>query len=293
MPAWTEGFPPVDHVVRYLTRYEERYHLPVHHGVRVTAMRRETPGGHGFLVDTDASGWHADAVISATGTWDRPFWPAYPGSRSFRGRQLHTAGYRSPEPFRGLRVIVVGGGNSAAQLLAEVSTVAANTTWVTPRPPRFLPDDVDGRVLFDVASARSAALAAGRGDQGGVAALGDIVMIPTVKDARDRGVLTARPLFRSLTANGVAWADGTVEPADTIIWCTGFRPALNHLAPLHLPRTSGHLDMQGTRAAGEPRLHLLGYGDWTGQASATLIGVGRTARAAVHDLTESLAATVG
>ena len=46
-------------------------------------------------------------------------------------------------------------------------------------------------------------------------------------------------------------------------------------------------------AAGEPRLHLLGYGDWTGQASATLIGVGRTARAAVHDLTESLAATVG
>jgi len=192
--------------------------------------------------------------------------------------------------------IVVGNGDhvaTIAQLLAEVSTVAANTTWVTPRPPRFLPDDVDGRVLFDVASARSAALAAGRGDQGGVAALGDIVMIPTVKDARDRGVLTARPLFRSLTVGGVAWADGTEESADAIIWCTGFRPALNHLTPLHLPRTSGHLDMQGTRAAGEPRLHLLGYGDWTGQASATLIGVGRTARAAVHDLTESLAATVG
>lgn len=160
---------------------------------------------------------------------------------------------------------------------------------MTPRPPRFLPDDVDGRVLFDVASARSAALAAGRGDRGGVAALGDIVMIPTVKDARDRGVLTARPLFRSLTADGVAWADGTVEPADAIIWCTGFHPVLGHLASLRLPRVSGHLAVQGTRAAGEPRLHLVGYGDWTGPASATLIGVGRTARAAVHDVTESVA----
>lgn len=284
MPAWTEGFPPVDHVVRYLTRYEQRYDLPVHHGVRVTSVRRESPDGQGFLVDASAGGWRADAVISGTGTWDRPFWPSYPGARIFQGRQLHTAQYRSPDPFRGLRVVVVGGGNSAAQLLAEVSTVAS-TTWVTPRPPRFLPDDVDGRVLFDVASARSAALAAGRGDQGGVAALGDIVMIPTVKDARARGVLTARPLFRSLTVDGVAWADGTAEPADVIIWCTGFGPALHHLAPLRLPRRSGHLAMHGTNVVGEPGLHLLGYGDWTGPASATLIGVGRTARAAVHDLT--------
>ena len=57
--------------------------------------------------------------------------------------------YRRPDPFSGQRVVVVGGGNSGAQILAEVSTVAA-TTWVTSRPPRFLPDDVDGRVLFDV-----------------------------------------------------------------------------------------------------------------------------------------------
>jgi putative flavoprotein involved in K+ transport len=74
-----------------------------------------------------------------------------------------------------------------------------------------------------------------------------------------------------------------------IIWCTGFRPALNHLAPLQLSRTAGQLHMLGTQVVGEPRLHLLGYGDWTGPASATLIGVGRTARAAVHDITESLA----
>ncbi len=284
MPAWPEGFPPVGHVVEYLTRYQERYHLPVRRGVRVTSVHRDSPGETGFLVNTDVGGWRADAVISATGTWDRPFWPAYPGARSFQGRQLHTAQYRSPEPYRGQRVVVVGGGNSAAQLLAEVSTLAS-TTWVTLREPRFLPDDVDGRVLFDVASARSVALAAGRSDQGGVAALGDIVMIPTVREARDRGVLTARPLFRSLTRDGVQWADDSLQHADTIIWCTGFRPALSHLAQLHLPRSAGKVTVQGTQVVGETGLHLLGYGDWTGPASATLIGVGRTARAAIGELT--------
>ena len=86
MPAWTEGFPPVDHVVRYLTRYEQRYDLPVHHGVRVTSVRRESPDGQGFLVDASAGGWRADAVISGTGTWDRPFWPSYPGCPDLPGQ---------------------------------------------------------------------------------------------------------------------------------------------------------------------------------------------------------------
>ena len=67
-----------------------------------------------------------------------------------------------------------------------------------------------------------------------------------------------------------------------MIWCTGFRPALSHLAPLGLRGRRGHLATDGTRAAGEPLLHLLGYGDWTGPASATLIGVGRPDRDAAH-----------
>ena len=55
-------------------------------------------------------------------------------------------------------------------------------------------------------------------------------------------------------------------------------PALPHLAPLRLRNTDGHIVTTGTQAVGEPRLHLLGYGDWTGPASAILIGVGRLAR---------------
>ena len=285
MPTWTPGFPPAEHVRDYLTRYEARYDLPVEHGVRVTAVRYQPDPADGFWVDTTAGRWQARAVVSATGTWDRPFWPVYPGMRSFLGRQLHAADYRRAEDFAGRHVIVVGGGNSAAQILAEVSTVTT-TTWVTPRPPRFLPDDVDGRVLFDVATARSAALAGGGTDTGGVAALGDIVMVPPVKDARRRGVLTARPLFDRLTATGVTWADGAEQAADAIIWCTGFRPALNHLAPLRLTRDGRHPATLGTQSVDDPRVHLIGYGDWTGPASATLIGVGRTARAAVTGLSE-------
>src|SRR5690606_38147847 len=97
---------------------------------------------------------------------------------AFAGRQLHAADYRRPDEFAGQHVVVVGGGNSGAQILAEVSTVAA-TTWVTSRPPRFLADEVDGRVLFEAASARVKALAEGR-EHSGVAGLGDIVMVASV-----------------------------------------------------------------------------------------------------------------
>lgn len=76
-----------------------------------------------------------------------------PGRGVYRGRQVHSARYRRPEDFAGQAVLVVGGGNSGAQILAEVSKVA-RTTWVTERDPVFLPDDVDGRVLFERATAR-------------------------------------------------------------------------------------------------------------------------------------------
>jgi len=77
MPAWTERFPPAGHVVSYLSRYQERCRLPVHHGVRVRSVRCENADCQGFVVDTHTGGWRADAVITATGTWERPFWPTY------------------------------------------------------------------------------------------------------------------------------------------------------------------------------------------------------------------------
>ncbi|WP_026928470.1 ArsO family NAD(P)H-dependent flavin-containing monooxygenase [Granulicoccus phenolivorans] len=286
LPGWPmppqagEGFPTAGHVVDYLTRYELRYDLPVRRPVRVHRVGRT---GRQWTVDTDHGTWHSTAVISATGTWHRPNRPCYPGQATFTGQQLHTVDYRRPDPFAGQRVLIVGGGNSAAQILAEVSTVA-ETTWVTARPPRFMPDDVDGRVLFDVASARTAAERAGLPQQEGVSALGDIVMVPPVLAARARGVLTAREMFDHFDSTGVAWADGTRWACDTVIWCTGFHPDLDHLSRLRLTWQDDHPVTSGTRSLEQPGLHLLGYGDWTGPSSATLIGASRTAKQAVAEI---------
>ncbi|GAA4102149.1 ArsO family NAD(P)H-dependent flavin-containing monooxygenase [Nonomuraea soli] len=271
MPAPSDGgYPTAADTVAYLADYELRYNLPIERPVTVSAVRRD---GDALLVEGDRGSWRAKTVISATGTWWRPYVPYYPGG--FDGRQLHTVNYQGPEPFAGMRVVVVGGANSGAQILAEVSAVA-ETTWVTLRPPRLLPDELDGRALFEHATRRL------QGASGGD--LGDIVAVPSVRAARDRGVLKAEPMFARLTPDGVAWADGSALACDVIIWCTGFRPALGHLTPLKLRGPDGTIPVDGTQAIDEPRLHLLGYGDWTGPASATLIGAGRTARELVRRL---------
>ncbi|MFI0942750.1 ArsO family NAD(P)H-dependent flavin-containing monooxygenase [Streptomyces sp. NPDC021020] len=279
-----ETYPDAQHVVDYLADYERRYGLPVHRPVHVLGVHRDGPL---LRVDADSGTWQARAVVSATGTWSRPFIPAVPGREVFQGRQLHTVNYGSSEDFTEQHVVVVGGGNSGAQIAADL-TAHADVTWATQRPPRFLADNIDGRALFEAATARRRALETGAADTGGVASLGDIVAVPPVRAARDAGLLKASPMFARLAADGPVWQDGSAVRADAVIWCTGFRPALSHLAPLALRGHRGHIPTTGTRATAEPRLHLLGYGDWTGPASATLIGVGRPARDAAREIAELL-----
>ncbi|MCX5215995.1 ArsO family NAD(P)H-dependent flavin-containing monooxygenase [Kitasatospora sp. NBC_00240] len=274
-------WPDAAHVADYLAEYEKRYELPIHRPVRVLTVENTTDGG--LLAHTDDGDWHAEALVSATGTWWRPFIPAVPGRELFAGRQLHTRDYRTAGDFSGRRVVVVGGGNSGAQIAADLTTCAAAVRWVTRRPARFLPDEIDGRTLFELATRRVQA------DGPRISDLGDIVAVPPVRAARDRALLHDHRMFDALTPTGPRFADGTVWPADAVIWCTGFRPTLAHLAPLGL-RTGerGRIDTVGTCATADPRIHLLGYGDWTGPASATLIGVGRTARQAVAEIADRL-----
>ena len=80
-----------DEVPAYFAGYERRFDLPVHRPVRVSAVHR-TP--EGFRLTTSDGDWSARAVVSATGTWTRPFVPHYPGQETFAGRQLHTTAYR-------------------------------------------------------------------------------------------------------------------------------------------------------------------------------------------------------
>lgn len=262
MPFY-DGFPPAEHVINYLADYERRYGFDVRRPVQVERVDH-TCGA--FSVVTDSGEFQARTVVAATGTWSSPFIPHYPGS--FTGTQWHSANYPGAEQFRGARVAVVGAANSGAQIAAELSSVASSLTWYTRDTPRWMPDDIDGRELFKRNSARAVAILRGEEDPGADSELGDIVMLPAVKEARDSGRLKATQIFSSLSE---------VE-ADHLIWCTGFRPALGPVR--------GLLD---GRTPTVPGLFLVGYGDWVGPGSATITGVGPYGKKAA----EAISAMVG
>lgn len=278
MPRWAgEGTPNPAHVVGYLSEYEDRYGLDVHRGVRATSVTR----GRTVRVTTSTGPVEAEQVINATGTWRRPFVPGWAGASGFGGRQLHTVHYRGPEEFAGLRVAVVGGGNSAAQIMAEVAPVAADTRWVTRRPPSFLADDIDGEALFGLASARR--LASHHDDEDpSIADLRDIVMVPSVREARRRRQLVAHRPFTRFDGDDLVWQQQGVRwRADVVIWATGFRPALRHLRGTGVVPSDGASAVVDGVSQQDPRFHFVGYGAWTGTASATLVGVGQYAAATV------------
>ncbi|RJK94806.1 NAD(P)-binding domain-containing protein [Vallicoccus soli] len=272
--------PAAEVVPEYFAAYERDLGLPVLRPVRVTAVREAGDGR--LLVESSAGTRSARALVNATGTWTRPFWPAFPGRGAFRGRQLHTADYPGPGPFRGERVLVVGGGISAVQHLMDLATVGARTTWATRRPPlwRETPWDVDaGRTA--VAQVEEA-VRAGRPPESVVSVTG-LPVTDDVRAARAAGVLDRLPMPARLVEDGAVWPDGTRRPYDAVLWATGFRAALEHLAPLGLREPGGGIRMEGTRVARDPRVHLVGYGP-----SASTIGANRAGRAVVRDLLDLL-----
>ena len=271
--------PAASAVPAYFAAYEREHALAVHRPVTVDAVRHGADDR--LLVSTGAGDWAARAVINATGTWTRPFWPHVPGMESFHGRQLHTADYRGPEELAERRVVVVGGGTSAVQLLLELADVA-ETTWVTRRPPEFREGPFTEDLGRHVVALVDERVRAGLPPHSVVHATG-LPLTPQLRAARRRGLLDRLPMFDRITPDGVAWADGSTRPADVILWCTGWRAALDHLAPLRLRGPGGGIVMDGTRVVAEPRLHLVGYGP-----SASTVGANRAGRAAVRELRELL-----
>jgi glycine/D-amino acid oxidase-like deaminating enzyme len=279
-----DGAPAAEAVPAYFAEYERHFGLPVHRPVQVRSVR-SAPGG-GFVVGTDDGEWRTRAVVNATGTWTRPFVPHYPGQETFAGRQLSTADYRGAQEFTGRHVVVVGGGASAVQLIGEISRVTS-TTWVTRRPPVWR-EGPFGEAEGRAAVARvEAAVREGRLPGSVVGATG-LVVGPWVRDARERGALDRLPVFDRITTDGVVWnSPAAGQPAfvraDVILWATGFRAAVAHLAPLHLREPSGVIRLDGTAAVREPLLHLVGYGP-----SASTIGANRAGQAAARALRRQL-----
>ncbi|WP_300603635.1 NAD(P)-binding domain-containing protein [Niabella sp.] len=268
-------------VPRYYDLYEKKMGIRVYRPLKV-----ETVYNHEgrFYIDSSKTLFSASGIINATGTWENPYIPEYPGGDLFQGEQLHTKDFKTAGYFKGKHVIVVGAGISAIQLLDQISKVTT-TTWVTRRPPEFREGPFD-----DVAGHNAVALVEERVRKGlpplSVVSVTGLPVSPEVIDMKKRGVLKRFPMFNEITRDGVKWSDGHEEKADVILWNTGFKSALEHLKPV-LPReANGGILMTGrlaTMVAKEPRIHLVGYGP-----SASTIGANRAGAAAARELMKTL-----
>lgn len=271
--------PSRDAVPRYFASFERAFELPIVRPWPVGAVRRMDTDPTGELLVEGATGtWLTRAIVNATGTWTNPVVPSFPGQRSFLGRQLHTRDYASAAEFTGQRVAIVGGGVSAIQQLEEISRVAS-TFWYTRHEPvfiegEFVPETTGRQTVAKVA----ADVEAGR-PTGSVVSYTGLFWTPYALAAKQRGALERRPMFTSIAPHGVIEADGSHTPLDAILWATGFKAALAHLAPLRLHNELGGITMRGTQVAAEPRVHLIGFGP-----SQSTVGANRAGRAAVTAL---------
>jgi cation diffusion facilitator CzcD-associated flavoprotein CzcO len=276
-------------VPRYFGEYEQHLGRPVLRPVRVTSVAPLDGDPDGLLrVETTRGRWLTRSVVNATGTWQTPFLPHYPGIETFRGRQLHTVDYRGPDELAGQRVVVVGGGASAVQLLGELAPLA-HTIWVTRREPvwRTGPFTEDaGRRAVSLVEERVA-----RGlPPSSVVSVTGLLLRPQEQRAAELGAYARRPMFEGIEPDGVRWADGSFEPADVILWATGFRPTVRHLGPLRLRSEHGGIRLVApfdehtfTTSTADPRVHFVGYGP-----SASTIGANRAGRAAARAVRQQL-----
>jgi cation diffusion facilitator CzcD-associated flavoprotein CzcO len=204
-------------VPEYFAEYEKRFDLPVFRPVKVKVVCERDDR---FRVETERGYLSARGIINATGTWDSPYIPTYPGADTFRGRQMHTRDFHAAEAFAGQHVIVVGGGISAIQLLDQISRVTT-TTWVTRSPPDFRDgpfDETRGRAAVAIVEDRVR-----RGlPPGSVVSVTGIPLTPAIQAMRERGVLERLPMFREITSDGAVWPDGTFVRADVIL---GYGPS--------------------------------------------------------------------
>jgi putative flavoprotein involved in K+ transport len=269
-----DRYPHRDEVVAYLAAYADRLGAEIRTGRRVAEVRRT---GGAFEVELEGGErLSARAVVAASGSFGRPHRPALPGLDEFTGTVVHAAAYRGPAPFAGRRVVVVGAGNSAVQIAAELAEIA-RVTLATRAPVKFAAQRFFGRDLhFWLRHSRLDTAPLGR-------LLSRPPAQPVLDDGRYRAALAVgRPERRALFtgADGVKllWPGGEREEVDAIVLATGYRPDLPYLA-----RLEGALDAAGRPrhragiATAVPGLAFVGLEWQRSLSSNSLRGVGRDA----------------
>jgi putative flavoprotein involved in K+ transport len=275
-PAWS--FPTRDEVVHYLEAYAARFDLPVRHGVRVDRLARED--GH-FLVAAGDRRWEADQVVVASGAYQRPRVPAFAPELAPEIVQLDTTRYRNPSQLRPGGVLVVGAGNSGAEIAWEVS--GTHPTWLSGPDTGHIPVRAGGR--WDRLLTPPFWWFASR-----------VLTVdtPIGRKVRPKALHTPAPLERvrpkELAAAGIervprtvgvrdglpVLEDGRVMEVANVLWCAGLRPDFGWVdLPVFdqdgLPRHDRGL------VASQPGLYFVGLWFLSGFTSSLLGGVGRDA----------------
>jgi putative flavoprotein involved in K+ transport len=218
-PAPPSHLPDKDEVADYLERYAERFDLPVHLNTRVTSLRWD---GERHVVHANDIVYEADNVIVATGPFQRPRIPDVSTRIDSGIHQLHSSQYRSPFDLPDGPVLVVGAGNSGAQIALELARF--RKVWLAGRDTGNLPRRLLGRDVFKwmwPAMMRATAdTRVGQRLRRRVSAAGDARIGISDRALKDAGI--ARVGRVDDVRGGLPVCDGTVLQPRVVIWCTGF-----------------------------------------------------------------------
>jgi putative flavoprotein involved in K+ transport len=292
------GFPTSQELCSYMEEYVERFALPVRLGVKVDGLFRE---GDSFRVTAGSDAFMAANVILATGSHRSPKWPAFAGELSGDIVQLHSSDYRNPAQLAPGTVLLVGAGNTGAELAMELSQT--HDVLMSGRTVGQLPIDTrnwQGRLLFPVIwwvweHVLTEKKKPGRKLQAEALEGGSEPWIrQKEKDIVAAGV-QRKPRISRITDGRPETDDGEVLDVANVIWCTGFRPDFGWIALPGLD-SSGRLASERGAVVGQPGLYVLGQEFQYMFNSHTVGGVGKDAAYVVAHLdrrSESGAATAG
>jgi cation diffusion facilitator CzcD-associated flavoprotein CzcO len=281
----------------YLRHYAQRFDLPVDTDNAVKRIAR-TDGM--WTVDTHRGALAAHAVVVATGIVANPRTPTFPGQERFAGRIGHSVSYKRPEPYAGRRVLVVGVGNSGAEIASEIARAAGKVTVAVRSGANVVPLTLAGVPIQYVSYwVRKLPRRVQEGAVGLVRLLTELRRgkpvlprpthspldaIPVIGfhlvDAIAQGLIDVRTGVAELTTDGARFTDGTAGRFDDIILATGFAAALGPLGALVQPDAKGF----GRRrdrvvSLDQPGLYFVGHNY---DATGGLYNISRDARLAAR-----------
>jgi putative flavoprotein involved in K+ transport len=291
-PGPSSRVPTKDEFADYLAAYEQQFELPVRHGTRV---HRLSAGDDGFVLDTSISGISADAVVVAMSSLQAPYMPAMAGDLDPSIRSMHSVTYRNPAQLQEGAVLVVGVGNTGAEIGIEVAQT--HETWLAGAESGQLPFRVDGFFGRHVGTRIVAALflhvlttdtAIGRKLRPTMTTKADLLLRERPGELRRSGVRRV-PRIDAVRDGLPVAADGTVLEVANVIWCTGFRAGLTEWVDIPVLDERGLPRHRRGVVADQPGLYFVGQNFLFAKASEQIPGVSRDARYVVGQLEQWLA----